>query len=132
MVVLFPLFQETSDTILPGPSNNRENKSLEFPCSALFPGSGLLLRIKQQRRFNLSPTDSLFPFIDSRPLLSTGATVNRENSCQSDSSGFLDEPLEPLPLQVEGHRRSGIGIKRKISRKLASTSGKGNQPLEDT
>ncbi|XP_038542807.1 protein ITPRID1 isoform X6 [Canis lupus familiaris] len=29
-----------------------------------------------------------------------GATVNRENSCQSDSSGFLDEPLEPLPLQL--------------------------------
>ncbi|XP_044908498.1 protein ITPRID1 isoform X1 [Felis catus] len=29
-----------------------------------------------------------------------GATVNRENSCQSDSSGFLDEPPEPLPLQM--------------------------------
>nr|XP_035954548.1 protein ITPRID1 isoform X2 [Halichoerus grypus] len=30
----------------------------------------------------------------------TGATVNRDNSCQSDSSGFLDDPLEPLPLQM--------------------------------
>uniref|UniRef100_A0A673UG60 ITPR interacting domain containing 1 n=2 Tax=Suricata suricatta TaxID=37032 RepID=A0A673UG60_SURSU len=29
-----------------------------------------------------------------------GATVNRENSCQSDSSGFLDEPAEPLSLQM--------------------------------
>ncbi|XP_045876999.1 protein ITPRID1 [Meles meles] len=30
----------------------------------------------------------------------TGATVNRENSCQSDSSGFLDDPLEPFSLQM--------------------------------
>lgn len=50
-------------------------------------------------------------------LLSTGATVNRENSCQSDSSGFLDDPLEPLPLQVEGHWRVGRGVKAKINRK---------------
>ncbi|XP_059027480.1 protein ITPRID1 isoform X1 [Mustela lutreola] len=30
----------------------------------------------------------------------TGAIVNRENSCQSDSSGFLDDPLEPFSLQM--------------------------------
>ncbi|XP_077631538.1 protein ITPRID1 [Crocuta crocuta] len=29
-----------------------------------------------------------------------GATVNRENSCQSDSSGFLDEPAEAPLLQL--------------------------------
>uniref|UniRef100_A0A2K6SED6 ITPR interacting domain containing 1 n=1 Tax=Saimiri boliviensis boliviensis TaxID=39432 RepID=A0A2K6SED6_SAIBB len=29
-----------------------------------------------------------------------GARVGRANSCQSDSSGFLEEPLEPLPLQM--------------------------------
>ncbi|XP_012382547.2 protein ITPRID1 isoform X2 [Dasypus novemcinctus] len=29
-----------------------------------------------------------------------GAGVNRANSCQSDSSGFLEEPPEPLPLQM--------------------------------
>uniref|UniRef100_A0A2K5XDV5 ITPR interacting domain containing 1 n=1 Tax=Mandrillus leucophaeus TaxID=9568 RepID=A0A2K5XDV5_MANLE len=31
---------------------------------------------------------------------SAGARVDRANSCQSDSSGFLEEPLEPLPLQM--------------------------------
>ncbi|XP_042550978.1 protein ITPRID1 [Dipodomys spectabilis] len=31
-----------------------------------------------------------------------GARVDRANSCQSDSSGFLEEPLEPPQLQVEG------------------------------
>lgn len=45
--------------------------------------------------------------------------MNRDNSCQSDSSGFLDDPLEPLPLQVGGHWRVGIGVKGKISRKHA-------------
>ncbi|XP_032728042.1 protein ITPRID1 [Lontra canadensis] len=30
----------------------------------------------------------------------TDATVNRENSFQSDSSGFLDDPLEPFSLQM--------------------------------
>ncbi|XP_027395280.1 protein ITPRID1 [Bos indicus x Bos taurus] len=29
-----------------------------------------------------------------------GAMVNRANSCQSDSSGFLEEPPEPPPLQI--------------------------------
>lgn len=29
-----------------------------------------------------------------------GAMVNRANSCQSDSSGFLEEPPEPPPLQM--------------------------------
>nr|XP_012634435.1 coiled-coil domain-containing protein 129 isoform X2 [Microcebus murinus] len=29
-----------------------------------------------------------------------GARVDRANSCQSDSSGFLEEPPEPLPLQM--------------------------------
>nr|XP_019581769.1 PREDICTED: coiled-coil domain-containing protein 129 isoform X2 [Rhinolophus sinicus] len=29
-----------------------------------------------------------------------GVTVNRANSCQSDSSGFLEEPPEPPPLQM--------------------------------
>ncbi|XP_053465358.1 protein ITPRID1 isoform X2 [Nycticebus coucang] len=29
-----------------------------------------------------------------------GTRVDRAYSCQSDSSGFLEEPLEPLPLQV--------------------------------
>lgn len=32
-----------------------------------------------------------------------GVMVNRANSCQSDSSGFLEEPLEPPAPQVEGH-----------------------------
>ncbi|XP_076976524.1 protein ITPRID1 isoform X2 [Tamandua tetradactyla] len=30
----------------------------------------------------------------------TGAGVNRANSCQSDSSGFLEEPPDPLSLQM--------------------------------
>ncbi|XP_006832334.1 PREDICTED: coiled-coil domain-containing protein 129 [Chrysochloris asiatica] len=30
----------------------------------------------------------------------SGTGVNRTNSCQSDSSGFLEEPPEPLPLQI--------------------------------
>ncbi|XP_063096448.1 protein ITPRID1 isoform X2 [Cavia porcellus] len=29
-----------------------------------------------------------------------GIRVDRANSCQSDSSGFLEEPVEPLPLQM--------------------------------
>ncbi|KAM6151993.1 LOW QUALITY PROTEIN: protein ITPRID1 [Erethizon dorsatum] len=29
-----------------------------------------------------------------------GTRVDRANSCQSDSSGFLEEPMEPLPLQM--------------------------------
>ncbi|XP_048193112.1 protein ITPRID1 [Perognathus longimembris pacificus] len=29
----------------------------------------------------------------------TGTSVDRANSCQSDSSGFLEEPLEPPPIQ---------------------------------
>ncbi|XP_067418544.1 protein ITPRID1 [Emydura macquarii macquarii] len=33
------------------------------------------------------------------PHDSTSEVVTRTNSCQSDSSGFLEEPLEPLPLQ---------------------------------
>lgn len=33
-------------------------------------------------------------------LLSAGATVSRTNSCQSDSSGFLEEPPDPPALQV--------------------------------
>uniref|UniRef100_A0A671FZI8 ITPR interacting domain containing 1 n=1 Tax=Rhinolophus ferrumequinum TaxID=59479 RepID=A0A671FZI8_RHIFE len=33
-------------------------------------------------------------------FLSAGVTVNRANSCQSDSSGFLEEPPEPPPLQM--------------------------------
>ncbi|EFB30205.1 hypothetical protein PANDA_007932, partial [Ailuropoda melanoleuca] len=54
----------------------------------------------------------------------TGATVNRENSCQSDSSGFLDDPLEPLPLQMpslpssQSPAESGCGKPRVQSRCL--------------
>lgn len=43
--------------------------------------------------------------------LSAGATVNRANSCQSDSSGFLEEPAEPPALQVEGHAGVGMALK---------------------
>lgn len=33
-------------------------------------------------------------------LLSAGTTVSRANSCQSDSSGFLEEPPDPPAPQV--------------------------------
>ncbi|KAI5250961.1 Protein Itprid1 [Manis pentadactyla] len=45
-----------------------------------------------------------------------GATVNRANSCQSDSSGFLEEPPEPPPLQMPtspgGQSPAGNGGRR--------------------
>ncbi|EHB03582.1 Coiled-coil domain-containing protein 129 [Heterocephalus glaber] len=43
----------------------------------------------------------------------TGTRMDRANSCQSDSSGFLEEPMEPLPLQLlsltssESHTENG-------------------------
>ncbi|KAK2509894.1 hypothetical protein MC885_003681 [Smutsia gigantea] len=56
-----------------------------------------------------------------------GATVNRANSCQSDSSGFLEEPPEPPPLQVDGHVRAGIRIEGKICFQCASATRKEKQ-----
>lgn len=46
---------------------------------------------------HLAPLASFF--------LSAGVTVSRANSCQSDSSGFLEEPLEAPAGQVDGHHR---------------------------
>lgn len=67
-----------------------------------------------------------------RPLfLSAGATVNRANSCQSASSGFLEEPPEPPALQVEGPFRVGVGIEGS-SLQCTAAIGKGSQGLEDT
>ena len=57
--------------------------------------------------------------------------MNRANSCQSDSSGFLEEPPEPPPLQVEGPLRVEIGIEGLIRLKCVTTVEKSNQCLED-
>ncbi|XP_031808547.1 protein ITPRID1 [Sarcophilus harrisii] len=40
-------------------------------------------------------------------LGTVGAGVTRTSSCQSDSSGFLEEPSEPLPLQTSQGLSSG-------------------------
>lgn len=58
--------------------------------------------------------------------------MNRVNSCHSDSSGFLEEPLEPPPLQVKGHFQVEIRTEGKISLKCPTTIRKGNRCLEDT
>lgn len=55
--------------------------------------------------------------------------MNRANSFQSDSSGFLEEPPEPPPLQVERPLRVEIGKERLI--KCVTTVEKSNQCLED-
>ena len=47
--------------------------------------------------------------------------MNRANSCQSDSSGFLEEPPEPPPLQVEGPLRVEIGTEGLIRLKCVTT-----------
>uniref|UniRef100_A0A8C9A1D4 ITPR interacting domain containing 1 n=1 Tax=Prolemur simus TaxID=1328070 RepID=A0A8C9A1D4_PROSS len=52
------------------------------------------------------------------------ARVDRANSCQSDSSGFLEEPLEPLPLQMstlpssQSPAENAGGKPRELSRSL--------------
>uniref|UniRef100_A0A8C4W6Z0 ITPR interacting domain containing 1 n=1 Tax=Gopherus evgoodei TaxID=1825980 RepID=A0A8C4W6Z0_9SAUR len=40
-------------------------------------------------------------FLPSPTFLPAEVLVTRTNSCQSDSSGFLEEPPEPLPLQID-------------------------------
>ncbi|KAJ6661938.1 hypothetical protein lerEdw1_012785 [Lerista edwardsae] len=66
--------------------------------------------LKRVSGLNGKPTDSfemeeIQSFEDEsswgNPLESTSdVLVTRTNSCQSDSSGFLEDPSEPLPLQV--------------------------------
>lgn len=64
-------------------------------------------------------------------FLSAGATVNRANSYQSASSGFLEEPPEPPALQVEGPVRVGVGTGGS-SLQCTAMIGKGSRGLEDT
>ncbi|XP_004385393.2 LOW QUALITY PROTEIN: protein ITPRID1 [Trichechus manatus latirostris] len=60
-------------------------------------------------------------------LGATGAGMNRANSCQSDSSGFLEEPPEPLPLQMsslpssQSPSENGCGKPRDQNHSLASS-----------
>lgn len=86
-----------------------------------------------QRGFDLSLGACLFslhsPEVSSS--LSAGAMVNRANSCQSDSSGFLEEPPEPPALQVEGPWRAEVVIEGLIRLTCVTTVGKSNQCLED-
>ncbi|XP_037692945.1 protein ITPRID1 isoform X2 [Choloepus didactylus] len=59
-----------------------------------------------------------------------GAGVNRANSCQSDSSGFLEEPPEPLSLQMpslpsnQSPIENGCRKARDQSHNLASTQNR--------
>lgn len=68
-------------------------------------------KLKQLPRFAAKVPDSFemeevqsFEEETGKPLGVTsrtlGSRVDRANSCQSDSSGFLEEPMEPLPLQM--------------------------------
>ena len=57
--------------------------------------------------------------------------MNRANSFQSDSSGFLEELPEPPPLQVERPLRVEIGIEGLIKLKCVTTVEKSYQCLED-
>ncbi|KAM5271787.1 protein ITPRID1 [Ctenodactylus gundi] len=56
-----------------------------------------------------------------------GTKVDRANSCQSDSSGFLEEPLEPLPLQmpslpsIRSPTENGDGVPRGQSHSSVSS-----------
>ncbi|XP_064146482.1 protein ITPRID1 [Loxodonta africana] len=56
-----------------------------------------------------------------------GPGVNRANSCQSGSSGFLEEPPEPLPLEIpflpssQSPSENGCGKPRDQSHSLASS-----------
>lgn len=99
----YSLFQETSDTVLHRPSK----KSLAFPHPFILPGSGPLLRTYPVSGTESIGTAVLLAACFHSLFLSAGAMVNRANSCQSDSSGFLEEPPEPPPLQVEGPLEDG-------------------------
>lgn len=76
-----------------------------------------------QRGFDLSLGACLFSLSSPEVslLLSAGAVVNRANSFQSDSSGFLEEPPEPPPLQVERLLRAEIGIEGLTRLKCVTT-----------
>lgn len=119
----YSLFQETSDTVLHRPSE----KSLAFPHPFVLPGSGPLLRTYPVSGTESIGTAVLLAACFHSLFLSAGAMVNRANSCQSDSSGFLEEPPEPPPLQVEGHLRMALGRKACVT-----AVGKCSQCLEDT
>lgn len=86
-----------------------------------------------QRGSDLSLGACLFSLhsLEVSSSLSAGAMVNRANSCQSDSSGFLEEPPEPPALQVEGPWRVEVVIEGLIRFKCVTTVGKSNQCLED-
>ncbi|XP_028606708.2 protein ITPRID1 isoform X1 [Podarcis muralis] len=78
--------------------------------------------LKRVSSLNCKPSDSfemeeIQSFEDEsswgNPLEST-SDVTRTNSCQSDSSGFLEDPSEPLPLQglsLPGNLRLSCGSK---------------------
>lgn len=100
--------KKTSDTILHGVSDIRGGKKNPRHCL-----KHVHFRAVAQRGFDRGLVVSLFslrsPQASSPP--SPGVTVTRANSCQSDSSGFLEEPPEPPPLQVGGPHRAGAGWK---------------------
>ena len=113
-----------------------EGKILEIPSFLYTSHSGHLLRLYgvsgTERIWPQSGCLSVSPYSPEVSLfLSAGAMVNRANSCQSDSSGFLEEPPEPPPLQVEGPLRVEIGTEGLIRLKCVTTVEKSNQCLED-
>lgn len=135
--MFYSLYQETSDAILHGPSDSWGKTlqtsliRLSFHAVDIYGGS---TACQTQRALDPGLAVILFSLYPPQAslFLSAGVTVNRANSCQSDSSGFLEEPPEPPPLQVEEHLSVGIGIEGNGSIKYAATIGKGDQSLENT
>ncbi|XP_074140458.1 protein ITPRID1 isoform X2 [Sminthopsis crassicaudata] len=66
-------------------------------------------------------------------LGTVGAGVTRTSSCQSDSSGFLEEPPEPLPLQISSSLTSqslSCGTQETESPSLGSPQPHPPEPTE--
>ncbi|ELV09437.1 Coiled-coil domain-containing protein 129 [Tupaia chinensis] len=84
-----------------GTSKNRTQKensfqTIKFLNLSHLAGKGLeSFEMEEVQSFE-DETSSLFDMTSG----TVGASVDRANSCQSDSSGFLEESLEPLPLQM--------------------------------
>ncbi|XP_043823956.1 protein ITPRID1 isoform X2 [Dromiciops gliroides] len=68
-------------------------------------------------------------------LGTVGAGVTRASSCQSDSSGFLEEPSEPFPLQISPlltNQNLSCGRQEAETPSLGSLHHHPQEPTEDT